>query len=526
MEAATTPGVGGIPEEFRNLPLGIEIEDPSILEDPRNAEKFRQLLKLREQNPLLAYVPHVKQKAFHERPRKIKVFLGGERAGKTVSGVLDDLIQGVDRSALPPHLLPYKIWEPPFTCRIVTPDFGNGYQEMLRTLREWCPSFQLYKSSWEEAFTERSHILQFGNGSFFEFMTQEQDVSKFGGTSRCRIHYDEEPKGRKGEEIREANASRLIQFRGDELFTFSPVHGLGGVGHTLWDDKGDEVAKDVYDNEAMVVVVAEQDDNPTLDEEGKREAEAKMDERMRGARKSGIFVHSEGLVYESFDRDLHVKPKFDPEFIAGLEQYDCIDPGNTTAVLFTGFDSDNVLYVYDELYLKGDDAIPENAAKAIFAKRREWKLPLRPKRTLIDPASAAKHHQTNERTDAAYKRAGIKTIPANNDVELGINEVRRRLVNRSKDDKPQPLVLYGENCKWLLWEKRRYRMETDSDGKLSVVKENDHLNDTERYVILARPLPKKRRRGRAERETYVPGTAPPVRRRKRPTDVGVYGKFS
>ncbi|HEX6456245.1 MAG TPA: hypothetical protein VF009_06965 [Solirubrobacterales bacterium] len=522
MEAASTADL-----DLSRLPAGlqIQVDDPAALEDPRMVAQLRELLETVRANPLLRYDPHVKQQPFHATRRKIKVFIGGERSGKTVAGVLDDLIQACDRSAVPDHLLPNKIFDPPFKCRLITPDFGQSYQEILRTLREWCPPAQLLHGDWEEAFSEKAHVLSFANGSFIEFMTQKQDVSQFGGTSRHRVHYDEEPKGPKGEEIRHANVNRLIQYRGDELFTFSPVHGFGFVGDNLWEARGHEVAPEVWVSNDMVLVRSDQDDNPHLDEAGKAEANAKLPARQREARKSGKLVHAEGLVYEEFNYDLHVCPRLDPEFVKGLEQMDCIDPGLNTAVLFAGFDSDNGLWIYDELFLQDSEAVPEHVAAEILKKRKEWGLPPRPKRTLIDPAAAARQSQTNKRTDRAYKAAGIRVRPAENDVDFGIYEVMRRYGHEDKGGNPQPLIQIAENCKGLIWETGRYRKERNDEDEIKVVKRDDHRVDCKRYLSAERPLPPIKHKPRALRETWVPGTAPPLSMKPQP-NYGPMGKYS
>jgi hypothetical protein len=57
------------------------------------------------------------------RHEPLKAFLGGNRSGKTTVGIVDDLIQAIDHDAVPEHLKQYKLWEPPFYCRIITPDF-------------------------------------------------------------------------------------------------------------------------------------------------------------------------------------------------------------------------------------------------------------------------------------------------------------------------------------------------------------------------------------------------------------------
>lgn len=515
--------------DLGDLPPGLQIrvDDPRALEDPQNVARLREVVKRVRANPLLRYFPHEKQAPFHITRRKVKVFIGGERSGKTVAGVVDDTIQAVDREVVPPHLQRIKIWEPPFYCRLILVDFGQGYNEILRTLREWVPPEQLYLGDWEAAFTERAHVLNFANGSFMEFMTQEQDVSKFGGTSRHRVHYDEEPKGRKGEEIREANVNRLIEFRGDEIFTFSPVRGLGSLGENLWEERGDEVAPEVFDSPEMILVRARQADNPHLDEEGQKEAEAKLPERMRAARSEGKLVHAEGLVYEEFDYDLHTVPPLDREFVKGLEQMDVIDPGLNTAVLFAGFDSDNVLWIYDELFLQDSQAVPEKVADEIRAKRKSWKLPERPKRTLIDPAGAARQNQTNKKTDRAYKDAGIKVRAAENDVDFGIFEVMKRLGHTDGKGNPQPLVRIARNCRGLIREKGRYRKERNDQDEIKVVKIDDHLVDCERYLAAERPVSRKRRRSKRARDNYTPGTSPPISKAlERPVETGPYGKFS
>lgn len=523
------------PIDLSKLPPGLKlrITDPAALQRPEVQAHIRELIERLRVNPLLRYYPHAKQVFFHSAPRKIRVFLGGERSGKTVSGVLQDLIDAVDREVLPPHLLDYKIWEPPFYCRIITPDFGRGMQEMLRTMQEWVPPAQLYRGSWENAYSDKKHELLFANGSFFEFMTQEQDVSKFGGTSRHRVHYDEEPKGAKGEEIHEANANRLIEFRGDELFTFSPVHGLGWTYDDLWEERGEEISEDVWDSEKLILVRADQDDNPHLDEEGKREAEEKIPEHMRAARKSGHFVHSQGLVYPMFEQGVHTCEPLSKEFVRGLDCFESIDPGiGTTAVIFGGFDSEERLWIYDELYLHDRWCVPENAAEKIKAKRAEWGV--NPKRSIIDPAAESRNVQTNIRTDKAYKEAGIRVRSAkSNDVETGCFEVMRRYehtreIEVKKGEKVRisfPLLIVAENCTKTLWETKRYRQEPKDDGSFGVVKKDDHLMDAKRYLCMEKRL-KKRKRKRVNDHIYQPGTAPPASKRRRSRTTGPMGKFS
>jgi phage terminase large subunit-like protein len=183
-------------------------------------EEYEAALRV---NPMLGYAPHPKQRVFHESREPVKAFLGGNRSGKTTAGVLDDLIQAVDRESLPEHLVAYKRWEPPFHCRIVVPDFTSTLEGVIfEKLREWAPRAQLVGGAFDKAYDKTLRKLSFKNGSTFDFLTFEQDLDKFGGAAKHRIHYDEEPP----HSIRKESMMRLIDFGGDELFTMTPLQGM------------------------------------------------------------------------------------------------------------------------------------------------------------------------------------------------------------------------------------------------------------------------------------------------------------
>jgi hypothetical protein len=150
-------------------------------------------------NPLLTYRPLDSQAAYHASRSKIKAFMGGNRSGKTVAGVVDDLIQAVDEAALPDHLLPYKRWQPPVKLRIVAPKFNENIEQVIFPLiRQWVPRPQLLDESWEKAFSKQRRVLTFANGSTIQFLTFEQDLDAHAGAALHRVHFDEEPEGEGG----------------------------------------------------------------------------------------------------------------------------------------------------------------------------------------------------------------------------------------------------------------------------------------------------------------------------------------
>jgi phage terminase large subunit-like protein len=149
------------------------------------------------------------------------------------------------------------------------------------------PPGQLKGGSWDEAYDKQRRILQFANGSRFEFMTFEQDLDKFSGTALHRVHYDEEPP----EQIRSENQMRLIDYGGDELFTMTPLYG-----HDV------DVRQDVGSATApgYTVVQVDMDDNPHLNQEAKERLLEGLTHEERQARKEGRFVHFAGMVFPEF----------------------------------------------------------------------------------------------------------------------------------------------------------------------------------------------------------------------------------
>lgn len=513
--------------------------DEAALQDPVVRQELAELDAALAANPLYTYKPHAKQDAFHRAWVKLKVYFGGNRSGKTCAGVIDDLIQALDEDWVPEHLKPFKRFKPPFRCRIVVPDFGRPFSAIAETIRQWCPPSQLKGGSWETAFQKKEYTLSFENGSLIEVMSYEQDVDKFGGVTRERIHYDEEPDGEKGQQIREECRTRLVRSRGsevkgDEIFTFTPLNGIGWTFDEFEEEKGPEVAKNVWLDEKMIVVRASIKDNPHINREDIAEIMGALPERVRRAREDGEFIHLEGLVYPMFDPDLHcvneewLRSDAGRDHVQRLEFYEVIDPGyNTTAILFAGFDKDNRYLIFDELFLSESAAIPENAAERIREKRRAWGLK-NPLYTFIDP-SARNHSLTDQDTvEAAYYRAGIRTIRAKNEKEAGVFEVMRRLEHKDHAGNADPLALYGENCRNFIREKRRYRLKPKEDGSFGVLKREDHGQDCEIYLAHSRPLApaKPRRSFTSVNKGWVQGSAPPASTKPAPEPVGPLGKYS
>jgi phage terminase large subunit-like protein len=443
---------------------------------------LRALEEIRAVDPLQFFHPHSKQHDLMLQKVPLKAFLGGNRSGKTTVGIVDDLIQAIDRDACPDHLKQYKRWDPPFYCRITTPDFTSTMEGVVfQKLREWAPRAQLVGGAWDKAYDKQNRLLRFANGSWFQFMTYEQDLDKFGGAALHRCHYDEEPP----RAIRTECLFRLIDYGGEELFTMTPLLGMSWMFTEIWEpwEKGE-----LSDGHVTTV---DMDDNPYLDATTKQRVLGGLSEEERKARKEGRFVHFGGLIYSEFSREKHVRPEIlepqgmedDEHELAGQTIYVGIDPGQRfmAAVVFCAVDHEGRITVFDEIAMQG--ATAREVAAEIRLRCARWRV--EPRMFIIDPAAQNRLHQTGRSDQMEYADAGIYAVPGQNAVRAGINRVKTYLQTDA--------LTVCANCDELLTEFRRYRWATpktrgDDDPAEKPIKKDDHLLDALRYVIMARPV--------------------------------------
>jgi hypothetical protein len=209
------------------------------------------------------------------------------------------------------------------------------------------------------------------------------------------------------------------------------------------------------------VVTAGWDDVPHLDEATKAELLAGTPPHLRDARSKGIPSLGSGAIYPVPQSEIEVEPFPLPDY---WPRAYALDVGwNRTAALWGAWNRDvDTLYVYAEHY--AGQAVPAVHAEAIKA-RGAW-IP-----GVIDPASRGRQQGDGQQLLATYRDLGLTLTPADNAVEAGIYEVWQRLeTGRVK-------IFRNLQNFW-----REYRMyQRDENGR--VVKKNDHLMDSLRYLV-------------------------------------------
>lgn len=261
----------------------------------------------------------------------------------------------------------------------------------------------------------------------------------------------------------------------------------------------------IINRPSLKVLYSRHEDNPSLyDDNGVLTAQGHRTmavlDALTGIRhkrlRLGLWVAAEGLVYEEFDRALHLKDPF--PIPREWRRIRVVDFGYTNPFVcqWWAIDGDGRMYLYREIYQTRTEV--DVLAKEIIALSAGEHI----EETIAD-------HDAGER--AILHRNGIPTTPAKKDVKVGIQAVQARL-KKAGDGKPRLFVM--ENTLYRADEELRtqrkplnaeqefgnYMWHKSADGKPNKeepVKVDDHAMDALRYAVMyvdkPRPTDKKRK---------------------------------
>ncbi len=296
-----------------------------------------------------------------------------------------------------------------------------------------------------------------GEWSSLKLRTYEQGRKIFQGTEEDVIWMDEECPY----DVYEEALIRTMTTNGMFILTFTPLSGLTELVLAFLDSCKEQVLEN---NEPRYMVQAGWDHAPHLSEAQKERImkSLKLKPHQLKARRNGEPSLGAGAIYPVNVEDFKVAPFMIPRHWA--KAY-ALDVGwNRTAVIWGAWDRDqDIVYLYSEHYM--GDAMPAQHIKAIEG-RGKWI------HGTIDPAAKGRSQKDGDRLIEAYEDGGLNIVPADNAVEAGIYEVLDRLstgrlkVFSSLTNFFSEVALYRRNEK----------------GK--IVKENDHLMDSTRYLIM------------------------------------------
>ncbi len=430
------------------------------------AERMREAARVKANQ---TYVPHEKQLIFHQSEKRGRLFIGGNRSGKTQAGAKE-----IVEMATGAGTFKHPKFKPPVNLRVVGVDFKQGIEKIIKpAIQRWLPVGELQNGSWDESYSKELRTLTLKNGSTIEFMSYEQEVEKFAGTSRHAIWFDEEPP----EDIFEECKARLVDTGGDWWISMTPVEGMTWLYDIIY-----EPVVVSQTDDSMDVVIVDMTENPHLDVDYVEEFLKGLSDDQRVARKEGNFVQVGGLIYKDFTEDNLVDPFIPPKSQLWLA---AMDHGytNPTAWLWMAVDREGRIFVFDEYYETGK-LVSEHAVKVKEINKHHGRIP---EYYVGDPSIRNTDPITGTSVQLEYLENEVPIVLGNNDQKAGLDRVSKLL----KENK----LFIARNCFNLIHEMKRLRWATYANRKINRErnaketqnKKNDHACDALRYGIASRP---------------------------------------
>ncbi|MGN1227514.1 MAG: terminase large subunit domain-containing protein, partial [Christensenellales bacterium] len=372
--------------------------------------------KLRQYNS--GEVVHQKQMAFHECKKRNRWVFGGNRSGKTECGAVECvwLCRGIH-----PFRENKQVsgWVVSLTSQVQR---DVAQQKILSYINpQWIADIVMQQGSKERASGGViDYILiknVFGTYSKLGFKTCDQGREKFQGTSLDFVWFDEEPP----RDIYMECRMRVLDRAGEIFGTMTPLKGLTWVYDTIY-------LNSANDSEVWCEFM-EWADNPYLKESEIQSLSATLPYEELEARRYGKFAGSGGLVYSSFDVNVHVIEPFD----VPIDWYDniSIDPGlhNPLSCHFYACDYDGNVYVIAEHYEKEKDLLYHSERIKEIARRLNWKRGANGMlNALIDSASTQHTLNGSKSVAELFYELGINVnTKVNKDLFAGISRVRTYL---------------------------------------------------------------------------------------------------
>jgi len=298
-----------------------------------------------------------------------------------------------------------------------------------------------------------------GENSVLVFKSYDQRREAFQGTEQDVIWLDEEPPL----SIYAECLTRTMTTNGLLILTFTPLQGITELVKSFLPG-GRVTSGDPVTHNRKIMIPCTWDEVPHLDDDTKEELYESYPLYQRKARSKGIPSLGSGAIYPMDEEDIVIPDFLIPDHY--VRAYGMDVGWNKTAAIWGAKNLETgIIYLYAEYYRgQAEPAVHTEAIKGFGP----W-IP-----GVIDPAANARGQKDGIRLLGEYQDAGLNLNIAANAREAGILSVYRKLTQGK-------LKVCKESCPHWLEEFRMYRR--DEEGK--VIKQDDHLMDATRYLIMS-----------------------------------------
>jgi len=422
------------------------------------------------------YTPHKFQVEAHGIRTPILLVLGGNRTGKTYFAVAESQYVCLGRA------IHAEVPDPPTVVWYVMPTLKQFQRAIVPIINQLIPRDQVELTRTGKLYRENERIIRYKNGSELHFMSADMRQRRMQGASVDLVICDEPLPKTVFEELQ----ARVMDRRGRIILVLTPV-----------DDKPDNwiwIRDDLYipyetgerkDIQALFMPVADEEGHSLVphftDEDILRMQEQWPDPAVQRARMYGHFVTRTGLVFGSFDKNVHVIPRFD--IPPNWARWWVVDPQyHRFAALLMAADTDGNYYVTEE-YFSQDEPLAHRAArmKALTGEVDGASVPV-----YVDSAVPQDIAELNWHFDRIGAKLGAMKLPMQKKVHQMVLKVHSMLepdvkreyaaVSSLRGIKGAPRLLFFDTLKssWeldnrrvstsrLLWEMSR--LVWDKNGK-------------------------------------------------------------
>ncbi len=286
-----------------------------------------------DEDKLSRYKPHAYQQEFHNSPAKVRIFVGGNRAGKTTCGFMDAiwLCLGIH----PTHHRPV-----PVHGKVYADSFPMLMETIKMKADEWLhPKFLSTKRPF--VYNQMGHLIgiNFANGSTIKAGSYDQADRKAEGSSYDFVWFDEPP----SRNLYVSNMRALVDRDGLCFITATPL-SEPWIYDDLW------MPGISGEKPYIKCIQCSSDENPYLDKASLELFCSELTESELQVRRYGNFTRLRGLVMETYEPRLsNIEPfKLTGDYVL----YEGIDPhpAKPNTVLWKAVHKSGLRYVVKELY--------------------------------------------------------------------------------------------------------------------------------------------------------------------------------
>ena len=488
----------------------------------------------------------------HTSTKREIALVGGSRSGKSDTSLAELSIQTTGH--IPISLMgvyPREKIRAPIRARVVCNSLTDTLEPVIKPKLRWdhwngagdpsegrghwgwIPRKCLVGGSWEKAYSERYRTLHVTVDSYWrgptgevnsvsgtssiQFMSYDQELSAFAGSSLHLICHDELPPA----DIYRENRLRTLDVRGQIITAFTPPDeaGVAQTDATWFFDEVYEPGLPGPNQHAQIdAVTLFTERNTILSAEDIQAIAERLTDEQRAVRLYGRFIHLSGVVYSLFERTYatwcyrcqkrvlgmdgtcpschgndigtftHVVEPF--PIPPGWPVVMVIDPHPRKADAIGWF----AVAPSDDCYLVGELEAQGTAKDVVNTIRSfEEQHRIRPVKRLMDPNIAT---ETNDRMQRGwtirkeYDAEGLRCDLANDEINAGISQVQEFLRPDPRTRRPRlsifntcPRMIYGMTH----WTWDEWIRGGDREPKEKVRDRHKDFPDLVRYFVLDRP---------------------------------------